>query len=138
MNTGSVPGMEIATNKGGCCLHLFNIIKNGRKYWLVDQVNQQKIRESEYKQQFSDILVDWKKAGVGYLTLLMNEAYHDWLRSNGLHQVSRTVEYTREITDLPKIDIAIPYHSLSESQIPDELYGELYEKASSASANENA
>ncbi|HLQ70491.1 MAG TPA: hypothetical protein VK142_01695 [Bacillota bacterium] len=62
-----------------------------KKYWLVDQVGGQDASESEYKEQFKNILDEWKSENVGYLSLLMNETYHDWLKKSDLQYVTSTV-----------------------------------------------
>lgn len=118
-------------------MSLFNIIKNEKEYWLVDQVSQRDVSSQEYKNAFSHILTAWKNDNIGYLSLLMNEDYHDWLLANGLRQVSSTVEYTREMTDLPQTNHDISWHALSERLMTDAAYGRLYERSSTASANKN-
>src|SRR5699024_12626645 len=83
-------------------LNLFNIIKNDQKYWLGDQVKQDGAREEIYKEHFDHILKKWKEWNIGYLSLLMTEDYHGWLIASGLSQESKTVEYTRDVTNLPQ------------------------------------
>lgn len=119
-------------------MNLFNIIKNDQKYWLVDQVKQDGASEEIYKEHFDHILTKWKEGNIGYLSLLMTEDYHDWLIANGLRQVSKTVEYTRDITNLPQVNSDIQWHALSEQLISDAAYGNLYERSSAGSANKNA
>ncbi|MBY7142016.1 GNAT family N-acetyltransferase [Virgibacillus sp. NKC19-3] len=118
-------------------MHLFNIIKNEQKYWLVDQVKHSGVVEADYKHQLEQVLAEWKQENVDFLSLLMDESFHHWLLSKGLRHISTTMEYTRNLRALPEIKNAIQWHSLSEGWIVDAEYGDLYERCSSGSANKN-
>ncbi|MCU9613507.1 GNAT family N-acetyltransferase [Caldibacillus lycopersici] len=117
-------------------MNLFNIIKNKKQYWLVDQVKQE-VDDMEYQQQFEQLLAAWNEERVGYLSLLMDEAYEAWLLNKGFQKVSSIVEYTRELIEIPNAKETILPHCLAEGLIKDEDYGALYERCRSGSANKN-
>lgn len=117
---------------------IFNVIKNEKKYWLVDQVYQNDVEGAVYKQEFEQILADWERENVGYLSLLMSTEYHDWLLDLGLYKMSSIVEYTRGLSDLPAVDKDVHWHDLSEELITDEQFGELYVKCTNGTANKKA
>ncbi|UJL46666.1 GNAT family N-acetyltransferase [Virgibacillus sp. NKC19-16] len=119
-------------------MNLFNIIKNEQKYWLVDQVKRDSVVKGEYKDQLEQLLPEWKQENVDYLSLVIDESFHNWLVSKGFHQVSTTVEYKRKLSALPEINNEIRWHSLSEGWIGDADYGNLYDRCSSGSANKSS
>ncbi|KMJ57248.1 hypothetical protein AB685_17770 [Bacillus sp. LL01] len=118
-------------------MNLFNIIKNEQKYWLVDQIKMDDVPTELYLSQFADILKEWDRLEIGYLSLLMDEQYESWLLENKFGKVSCIVEYTRKLADLPIPEGELVWHSLAEGFLDDQRYGELYELCRSGSANKN-
>ena len=118
-------------------MNLFNIIKNEKEYWLVDQINIEDISKEEYIQQFTKIIEEWDHLGIGYLSLLMDEHFESWLLQKKFSKISSIVEYTKILEDLPQLDDQVGWHSLSEGLMDDEEYGELYDLCRMGSANKN-
>ncbi|MFC7687044.1 hypothetical protein [Ureibacillus sp. GCM10028918] len=118
-------------------MNLFNIIKNKQEYWLVDQIKKNDIPKEAYLHQFTQILEEWDRLGIGYLSLLMDERFESWLLQRKFCKISSIVEYTRKLADLPEMDGQIVWHSLSEGLLDDREYGELYDLCRLESANKN-
>ncbi|MET3699719.1 acetyltransferase (GNAT) family protein [Bacillus oleivorans] len=118
-------------------MNLYNIIKNKKEYWLVDQVKCKDIPAIQYKQQFIEVLDEWYRDGGGFLSVLMDESHENWLFDMGLQKVSSIVEYTRNLDDLSELDPHIKGHSLSDGGMNDHDYGQLYELCRKGSANRN-
>jgi GNAT superfamily N-acetyltransferase len=118
-------------------LNLYNIIKNNKEYWLVDQIKKNHVSNEEYLFQFTQLLDEWKQKEIGFLSLLMDETYEKWLFEKGFTKISSIVEYTRKLDNQPDIDDQIVWHSLSNGLINDQEYGELYRLCKSGSANKN-
>ncbi|MGM8216415.1 hypothetical protein ACLIA0_12665 [Bacillaceae bacterium W0354] len=115
---------------------LFNIIKNENKYWLVDQIERDHISIQEYKKEFEQILANWKENDIGYLSLLVDEDFEEWLFDLKFRKISTTVEYTKEIND-EQYHGKLRYHSLADELMREEEYAELYEKSRQGTANKN-
>lgn len=118
-------------------LNLFNIIKNEKEYWLVDQIKRDDISNAAYLKQLTGLLDEWRDQKVGYLSLLMDETNKLWLLNKGFNQISSIVEYTRKLDGLPSIGDNITWHALSEGMMRDQEYSELYQLCTTGSANKN-
>ena len=118
-------------------MNIFNIIKNKQEYWLVDQINKEDISTESYIRGLTDILEEWSRLEIGYLSLLMDEQFESWLLEKKFHKISSIVEYTRKLEDLPLTNDQIVCHSLAEGLMDDQEYAELYELCRSGSANKN-
>ncbi len=113
------------------------MIKNKKEYWLVDQMKRKDIPASQYKQQFTRVLNEWYRDGGGFLSVLMDESYENWLIDQGFHKISSIVEYTRKLDDLPELDPHIKGQSLSDGGMNEHDYSQLYELCRKGSANKN-
>ncbi|WP_339148822.1 MULTISPECIES: GNAT family N-acetyltransferase [unclassified Sutcliffiella] len=118
-------------------MNLFNIIKNKQEYWLVDQIKKDGIPTEIYLRKLREILQEWNRLEIGYLSLLMDEQFESWLLENNFGKVSSIVEYTRKLEELPDADDLIVGHSLAEGLLDVQKYAELYELCRSGSANKN-
>ncbi|QHS23724.1 GNAT family N-acetyltransferase [Virgibacillus sp. MSP4-1] len=118
-------------------MRLFNVIKNEKKYWLVDQIQKDNVDQAQYKEQLSKILQQWKEGRSGFLSLLMDEAYEEWLLKKPFQKVSTIVEYTRDLEGLPRIHNDISYACLSDRKISEDEYKWLYGLCRSGTANKN-
>lgn len=118
-------------------MNLFSIIKNKQEYWLVDQIKKEDAPKESYIHEFTNILKEWNRLEIGYLSLLMDEQFENWLLENKFGKVSSIVEYTRKLEDLLVTDDLIVGHSLAEGLLDDHKYAELYELCRSGSANKN-
>ena len=118
-------------------MRLYNLIKNQQEYWLLDQIRDEDIPASEYKHQFIKVLDEWHKDGGGFLSVLMDESYENWLLDKGFQKISSIVEYTRKLDDLPDLDPHIKEHSLSDGGMNDHDYSQMYELCRKGSANRN-
>ncbi|WP_223700001.1 GNAT family N-acetyltransferase [Sutcliffiella deserti] len=118
-------------------MNLFNIIKNQNEYWLVDQIKRDHVPEELYFRQLEEILGDWNHQGIGYLSLLMDESFEDWLHLKMFSKISSIVEYTKILENLPETDNLLVWHSLSEEMLSEKEYEKLYELCRSGSANKN-
>lgn len=118
-------------------MNLFNIIKNKQEYWLVDQINKEDVSTELYIHELTAILENWERLEIGYLSLLMDEQFENWLLERKFSKISSIVEYTRDLKELQSMDNQIVQHSLSEGLMDDQKYAELYELCRSGSANKN-
>ncbi|WP_404460562.1 GNAT family N-acetyltransferase [Sutcliffiella horikoshii] len=118
-------------------MNLFNIIKNKQEYWLVDQIKKEDVSTESYIRELTEILGDWERLEIGYLSLLMDEQFESWLFEKNFNKISSIVEYTRKIKDLPVTKDRLVWHSLAEGLIDEQEYAELYEFCRSGSANKN-
>lgn len=118
-------------------VNLFNTIKKDREYWLVDQVKVEGMSKLVYRDAFKRLLGDWREKKIGYLSLLMDAAYEEWLLEQGFRKVSTIVEYTRTLnenfTETPEITTDV----LVAGGMADSDFAELYEHCRSGSANKN-
>ncbi|WHT48765.1 hypothetical protein QNH10_03175 [Sporosarcina thermotolerans] len=118
-------------------MDLFNTIKKDREYWLVDQVKDESVLDQEYIEAFSSLLDEWREKQIGYLSLLMDARYEQWLLDQGFRKVSTIVEYTRALDELFTVDPEIAVEALEDSEMADLEFAELYEQCRSGSANKN-
>lgn len=118
-------------------MNLFNIIKNKKEYWLVDQIKKEDVSEQSYLHELTDILTEWNHLEIGYLSLLMDEEYEGWLLDQKFSKISSIVEYTRDLKNLQEANSRLAWHSLAEGLLDDQKYAELYELCRSGSANKN-
>lgn len=117
---------------------LFNIIKESRNYWLVDQVKVERIDALSYRETFALLLEEWRLEKVGYLSLLMDEVYEDWLFEQGFRKISAIVEYTRSLEGVSiQQEPGITIEALVESEMSDRSFANLYERCRSGTANKN-
>lgn len=114
----------------------FSVIKKDQEYWLADQIKMSQSKE-KYWAELKNLLEDWKKHQVNYLSLLMDEEYENQLLNEGFHKVSSIVEYTRTLEEPFILDSSILVEPLSDSLMTDEKFAELYDQCRSASANKN-
>ena len=56
-------------------MHLFNLIKNEKAYWLVDQVKIEDKSEEDYKEELVKLLREYEENHIEYLSLLMEEKF---------------------------------------------------------------
>ncbi|WP_010191925.1 GNAT family N-acetyltransferase [Bacillus sp. m3-13] len=118
-------------------MNLFNIIKNKQEYWLVDQIKKEDISTELYIRELTDILGNWSRLEIGYLSLLMDEQYENWLLEKKFDKISSIIEYTRDLKEMQETDNQIKCHALAEGVIKDHEYTKLYELCRSGSANKN-
>ncbi|MGD6781809.1 GNAT family N-acetyltransferase [Sutcliffiella horikoshii] len=118
-------------------MNLFNIINNKQEYWLVDQIKKEDISTELYIRELTDILGNWSRLKIGYLSLLMDEQYENWLLEKKFDKISSIVEYTRDLKEMQETDNQIKCHALAEGVIKDHEYAKLYELCRSGSANKN-
>ncbi|KPB05921.1 GNAT family N-acetyltransferase [Bacillus sp. CHD6a] len=118
-------------------MNFFTIIKNKQEYWLVDQIKKEEVPTESYIRDLSNILEEMKRQEIGYLSLLMDEEYENWLLDKKFSKISSIVEYTRKLEDLTVTNDLIMKHSLAEGLIGDQEYSQLYELCRSGSANKN-
>lgn len=114
----------------------FSVIKKDQEYWLADQIKMSQSKE-KYWAELKNLLEDWKKHQVNYLSLLMDEEYENQLLNEGFHKVSSIVEYTRTLDESFILDNSIVVEPLSDSLMTDEKFAELYDQCRSGSANKN-
>lgn len=118
-------------------MDLFNTIKKDQEYWLVDQVKVEGVSEQEYVEGFGSLLGEWREKGIGYLSLLMDAIYEDWLLEQGFLKISTIVEYTRALDESFTEEPEIATESLEAGGMADSDFAELYERCRSGSANKN-
>ncbi|TYS58420.1 GNAT family N-acetyltransferase [Sutcliffiella horikoshii] len=118
-------------------MNKFNIVKNKQEYWLVDQIKKEDISTELYIRELTDILGNWSRLEIGYLSLLMDEQYESWLLERNFGKISSIVEYTRDLEEVQNTDNQMVSHSLAEGLMDDQKYAELYELCRSGSANKN-
>lgn len=119
-------------------MDLFNIIKESRNYWLVDQVKMECTDELGYREAFTRLLEEWRSEKVGYLSLLMDEVHENWLLTQGFRKISTIVEYTRSLEGISVTqEPGIIVEALVDSEIDDKGFANLYEHCRSGSANKN-
>lgn len=118
-------------------MNLFNTIKKDQEYWLVDQVKVDGVTGREYLNTFGNLLGEWREKQIGYLSLLMDAAYEDWLLEQGFHKVSTIVEYTRALDEAFPVEPEISVEALALGGMADLDFADLYEHCRSGSANKN-
>ncbi|WP_339252754.1 GNAT family N-acetyltransferase [Sporosarcina sp. FSL W8-0480] len=118
-------------------MNLFNTIKKDQEYWLVDQVKDESVLDQEYIEAFSSLLEEWREKQIGYLSLLMDARYEEWLLNQGFRKVSTIVEYTRELNGDFTAESGISVEALADGGMADSDFAELYEQCRSGSANKN-
>lgn len=118
-------------------MNLFNTIKKDQEYWLVDQVKVEGVSELEYRDAFKSLLGDWRDNQVEYLSLLMDATNEEWLLEQGFRKISTIVEYTRALDESFTDDPEITSEALTDSEMPNSDFAELYERCRSGSANKN-
>jgi len=114
---------------------LFNTIKNKKEYWLVDQIVKESVSDEDYINEFQDLLNHWKSENVGYLSVLIEEKFENWLIENGFNKKSSMVEYTRSLNEILENYSKYKAHSLAEQKITDNEYAYFYDQCRSGSAN---
>lgn len=118
-------------------MQLFNLIKSKKEYWLVDQVKVDGISEKEYKEAFTKILSSYKEEQIGYLSLLMDESFEEWLLDSGFRKVSSIVEYTKQLENQSELDRDLLFYSLAEGVMTDSEFAKIYELCRTGTANKN-
>lgn len=118
-------------------MQLFNVIKNEKSYWLVDQVIIEGKSVENYKAEFAKLLSEYEKNNIDYLSLLMEERYESWLLNNGFRKISVIHEYIKELGEEEYYESNLTFHSLSERIIEDSEFARLYELCRSGTANKN-
>lgn len=118
-------------------MQLFNLIKNEKAYWLVDQVKLKSKSEEDYKEAFTNILNAFEEEQIGYLSLLMDEVFESWLLTNGFRKVSSIVEYTKQLQEEVIRTSDLKIHSLAEEGMTDAEFADAYELCRAGTANKN-
>ena len=119
-------------------MDLFNVIKESRTYWLVDQVKREYVNGSAYRDEFTSLFEGWRQEKVGYLSLLMDEVHEDWLFEKGFRKVSAIVEYTRSLDEVfVQEEPSLIAEILAGSKMNDMTFANLYEHCRSGTANKN-
>lgn len=77
-------------------MDLFHVIKNENKYWLVDQLDVDHVSEEEYKTEFKTIYNSWKEKKIGFLSLMIDDSYEEWLTKFSFKKITTFVNYYRE------------------------------------------
>lgn len=116
---------------------LFNIIKNEQKYWLVDQIKQDKATTREYIAALQKIVHDWNANKIGFISVLIDQHLEDYMTDLGFMKVSITVEYTRDLNNIEDHAPGINAYTLANGCMADQEFSLLYEQCSRASANKN-
>lgn len=109
------------------------MIQNEPICWLVDTLQQKE--PDVYTEELTHIIARWQQADAGYLSLLIDTRLHHWLIAKGFYNVSRIVEYTRDLQSMPPLQV--PVASLAERKLTVAQYKALYERCRSGSANKN-
>lgn len=115
----------------------FSVIKKENEYWLVDQVKSDVYSEQDYVVAFDRLLGQWREEKVGYLSLLMDAAFEDWLLNQGFSKISTVVEYTRQLSRSFPEEPEILVEALADGEMADSNFADLYERCRSGSANKN-
>ncbi len=118
-------------------MNLFNTIKKDFEYWLVDQVKTDLEGQRDYAEAFAHLLKDWRKQGIGYLSLLIDEGNEGWLLKEGFRKVSAIVEYTRLLDESFVSEPGINVVPLSDNSMHDTAFADLYKRCRSGTANKN-
>ncbi|GGA44140.1 GNAT family N-acetyltransferase [Psychrobacillus lasiicapitis] len=118
-------------------MKLFNLIKNEKEYWLVDQVKMEGKSEEDYIEAFKKILKAYDDEKIGYLSLLMDEAFENWLLKQDLKKISSIVEYTKLLEEEMERESELLFHSLAEGLITDTEFAQAYELCRTGTANKN-
>ncbi|MDI2586250.1 GNAT family N-acetyltransferase [Psychrobacillus sp. NEAU-3TGS] len=118
-------------------MQLFNLIKNEKAYWLVDQVKMEGKSQEEYKEAFKKILKAYDEEQIGYLSLLMDEAFEKWLLERDFRKISSIVEYTKLLEEEINLDSDLLFHSLSDGLMTDTEFAQVYELCRTGTANKN-
>lgn len=118
-------------------MKLFHIIKYKKAYWLVNQLKQEHVLDSTYKEQLNLLLNEWREKNIGCVSVLMDESYDLFMTNLGFKKVSTIVEYQRDLKHLPAIGNSISSYSLSEGEMTEQAFVELYQACCSGSANKN-
>ncbi|MFA1821753.1 GNAT family N-acetyltransferase [Virgibacillus oceani] len=116
---------------------LFNIIKNEKEYWLVDQMKQSNTANDEYLKEFNQLLNDWKTEKAGYISVLMDPMLEEEMVNLGFRKISTMVEYTRRLEQENFRQTEIQTHCLAEGRMTDQEFVQLYELCRSGTANKN-
>ncbi|WP_144512720.1 GNAT family N-acetyltransferase [Bacillus sp. FJAT-22090] len=118
-------------------MQLFSLIKSERVYWLVDQVKVRGMSEEEYKDAFTEILKAYKEEQIGYLSLLMDESFEEWLLAKGFRKISSIVEYEKKLEDSMRLGSEFLFNSLAEGHMSDAEFAEAYELCRTGTVNKN-
>ncbi|TQR18898.1 GNAT family N-acetyltransferase [Psychrobacillus vulpis] len=118
-------------------MNLFNIIKNKKAFWLVDQVKIKGNSEEDYKEALTKILMEYKKGEIEYVSLLMEEAFENWLLDNGFRKISVIHEYVKTLDETYHVETNLTFHSLSEGLMTDLEFAEAYDLCRTGTANKN-
>lgn len=118
-------------------MQLFNLIKNEKAYWLVDQVKVEGKSKEDYQEAFTNILKAYEEEQIGYLSLLMDEVLESWLLSKGFRKISSIVEYTKQLEEEVIRESDLKFYSLAEGVMTDAEFAEAYELCRSGTANKN-
>lgn len=118
-------------------MQLFNLIKNEKAYWLIDQVKVEGKSEEDYKVAFMNILQAYEEEQIGYLSLLMDEALESWLLAQGFKKISSIVEYTKQLQEEVLSVSDLKFHSLAEGLMTDLEFADAYELCRSGTSNKN-
>lgn len=118
-------------------MNLFNVIKKPGSYYLVDQIKINNKSEEDYKEAFTKILREYKKEKMGYLSVLMDEAFESWLLALGFQKISSIVEYTKQLEGVPQLESNLLFYSLAEGFMTDAEFAKAYELCRTGTANKN-
>jgi RimJ/RimL family protein N-acetyltransferase len=116
---------------------LFNVIKNEKEYWLVDQVKIEGKSVEDYKAEFAKLLSEYEKDNINYLSLLMEERFEAWLLDNGFRKISVIHEYIKGLGEEEYHKSNLSFRSLAERRMEDSEFAQLYELCRSGTANKN-
>ncbi|TQR17199.1 GNAT family N-acetyltransferase [Psychrobacillus soli] len=118
-------------------MQLFNLIKSEKAYWLVDQVKMEGESEEDYKEAFTKILSAYEEEQIGYLSLLIDEAFESWLLARGFRKISSIMEYTKQLDDEMELEEDLLFYSLAEGFMTDAEFSAAYELCRTGTANKN-
>lgn len=117
-------------------MNLYSVIKNNT-FWLIDQNHIKGVTEEEYKTAFEELLSEYNNGDREYLSLLMEDAYEDWLLAKGFRKISVIHEYEKALEHEEEDYSDMSYHSLAEGLMADSDFAHLYETCRFGSANKN-
>jgi len=116
---------------------LFNIIKNKKEYWLVDQIKRRNTSNDAYAAKLNLLLNEWKTEKAGYISVLIDPMLEEVMINLGFCKISTIVEYTKRLEQENLEEIEVQTHCLADDRMTDQKFAQLYELCRSGSANKN-
>jgi len=118
-------------------MDLFHVIKNENKYWLVDQLDVDHVSEEEYKTEFKTIYNSWKEKKIGFLSLMIDDSYEEWLTKFNFKKITTFVNYYRELSQIGNVISKVKIYCLDDELIDENEFAQLYAECREGTANKN-